>query len=109
MALIRHLERERTVTLQVTPPKSMPLQTAMEIIDGPIIRRYGQIGLLEGLQFDMSGAADKLVETREVLQWDFLLAILIAYLLMASLFGNFIYPLIIMLTVPLAGAGGSSA
>ena len=25
---------------------------------------------------------------------------------MASLFGNFIYPLIIMLTVPLAGAGG---
>ncbi|MEN8687519.1 MAG: efflux RND transporter permease subunit, partial [Desulfuromonadales bacterium] len=57
-------------------------------------------------QVEMSGAAAKLVETREVLQWDFLLAILIAYLLMASLFGNFIYPLIIMLTVPLAGAGG---
>jgi len=34
------------------------------------------------------------------------LAALISYLLMASLFGNFIYPLIIMLTVPLAGAGG---
>ena len=106
MALIRHLERERTVTLQVTPPKSMPLQTAMEIIDGQILPQVRQMGLLEGLQVDMSGAADKLVETREVLQWDFLLAIMIAYLLMASLFGNFIYPLIIMLTVPLAGAGG---
>lgn len=106
MALIRHLERERTVTLQVTPPKDMPLQTAMEIIDGQIIPAVKKMGLLEGLQVDMSGAADKLVETREVLQWDFLLAILIAYLLMASLFGNFIYPLIIMLTVPLAGAGG---
>ncbi|MCK4536350.1 MAG: efflux RND transporter permease subunit, partial [Desulfuromonadales bacterium] len=106
MALIRHLERERTVTLQITPPKSMPLQTAMEIIDRQIIPAVKKMGLLEGLQVDMSGAADKLVETREVLQWDFLLAILIAYLLMASLFGNFIYPLIIMLTVPLAGAGG---
>ena len=106
MALIRHLERERTVTLQITPPKSMPLQTAMEIIDGQIIPSVEKMGLLQGLQVDMSGAADKLVETREVLQWDFLLAILIAYLLMASLFGNFIYPLIIMLTVPLAGAGG---
>ncbi|MEN8729837.1 MAG: efflux RND transporter permease subunit [Desulfuromonadales bacterium] len=106
MAQIRHLERERTVTLQVTPPKSMELQTAMEIIDQQVLPAVKQMGLLEGLQVEMSGAAAKLVETREVLQWDFLLAILIAYLLMASLFGNFIYPLIIMLTVPLAGAGG---
>jgi len=106
MALIRHLERERTVTLQVTPPKSIELQTAMEIIEQQIIPQVKEMGLLEGLQVEMSGAAEKLVETREVLQWDFLLAILIAYLLMASLFGNFIYPMIIMLTVPLAGAGG---
>jgi HAE1 family hydrophobic/amphiphilic exporter-1 len=106
MALIRHLERARTVTLQITPPQSMPLQNAMEIIEQQIIPETRSMGLLDGLQVDMSGAADKLVETREVLQWNFLLAILIAYLLMASLFGNFIYPLIIMLTVPLAGAGG---
>ena len=106
MALIRHLERERTVTLQVTPPKSMPLQVAMETIEEKIIPQVRGIGLLDGLQVNISGAADKLVETRRVLQWDFLLAVMIAYLLMASLFGNFIYPLIIMLTVPLAGAGG---
>lgn len=106
MALIRHLERERTVTLQVTPPKSMPLQVAMETIENQIIPQVRGMGLLDDLQVDISGAADKLVETRRVLQWDFLLAVMIAYLLMASLFGNFIYPLIIMLTVPLAGAGG---
>jgi HAE1 family hydrophobic/amphiphilic exporter-1 len=84
----------------------MPLQTAMETIEQQIIPQVRGMGLLDGLQVDISGAADKLVETRRVLQWNFLLAILIAYLLMASLFGNFIYPLIIMLTVPLAGAGG---
>jgi HAE1 family hydrophobic/amphiphilic exporter-1 len=106
MALIRHLERVRTVTLQITPPQSMPLQTAMETIEQQIIPQVKKMGLLDGLQVAMSGAADKLVETRQVLQWNFLLAVLIAYLLMASLFGNFIYPLIIMLTVPLAGAGG---
>jgi len=45
-------------------------------------------------------------ETREALQWNFLLAVFITYLLMAALFGNFIYPLIILFTVPLATAGG---
>jgi HAE1 family hydrophobic/amphiphilic exporter-1 len=106
MTQIRHLERNRTVTLQMTPPMDVPLQTAMEEIEAKIINPVREKGLLKGLNVRMSGAADKLTETREALKWNFILAAAIAYLLMASLFGNFIYPLIIMLTVPLAGAGG---
>ena len=106
MTQIRHLERNRTVTLQMTPPLDIPLQTAMEEIEAKIIKPVREKGLLQGLNVRMSGAADKLTETREALKWNFILAAAIAYLLMASLFGNFIYPLIIMLTVPLAGAGG---
>jgi HAE1 family hydrophobic/amphiphilic exporter-1 len=106
MTQIRHLERNRTVTLQMTPPLELPLQTAMEEIEAKIINPVREMGLLKGLSVRMSGAADKLTETREALKWNFILAAAIAYLLMASLFGNFIYPLIIMLTVPLAGAGG---
>jgi HAE1 family hydrophobic/amphiphilic exporter-1 len=106
MTQIRHLERNRTVTLQMTPPMDIPLQTAMEAIEAKIINPVREKGLLKGLNVRMSGAADKLTETREALKWNFILAAAIAYLLMASLFGNFIYPLIIMLTVPLAGAGG---
>jgi len=106
MTQIRHLERNRTVTLQMTPPMDVPLQTAMEEIEAKIINPVREKGLLKGLSVRMSGAADKLTETREALKWNFILAAAIAYLLMASLFGNFIYPLIIMLTVPLAGAGG---
>ncbi|MEN8232165.1 MAG: efflux RND transporter permease subunit [Thermodesulfobacteriota bacterium] len=106
MTRIRHLERNRTVTLQVTPPKEMPLQEAMEKIEEDIISPVRSMGLLKGIDVKMSGAAEKLVQTRDALKWNFLLAALISYLLMASLFGNFIYPLIIMLTVPLAGAGG---
>ena len=106
MTQIRPLEKNRTVTLQMTPPMDVPLQTAMEEIEAKIINPVREKGLLKGLNVRMSGAADKLTETREALKWNFILAAAIAYLLMASLFGNFIYPLIIMLTVPLAGAGG---
>ena len=106
MTQIRHLEQKRTVTLQITPPDDMPLQEALEIIEQEIIPAVEAEGLFRGLEVGISGAADKLVETRKVLQWNFILAALIAYLLMASLFGNFIYPMVIMLTIPLAGAGG---
>ncbi len=103
---IRHLERKRTITLQVTPPMDVPLQEAMEIIDSKVIAVMKGQQMLEGADVGQSGVADKLTETKEVLQWNFLLAAAIAYLLMAALFGNFIYPLIIMFTVPFAGAGG---
>ncbi len=106
MAQIRHLERKRTVTLQVTPPDDVPLQAALERIERDIIPAVAETGIFEGLDVRIGGTADKLMETARVLRWNFILAALIAYLLMASLFGNFVYPLIIMLTVPLAGAGG---
>ncbi|QJB55147.1 efflux RND transporter permease subunit [Pseudodesulfovibrio sp. zrk46] len=106
MNQIRHLERQRTITLQVTPPGDMPLQQAMETIQNQMIPSVRQMGLLDGLTVRLSGAADKLSVTRDALQWNFLLAIVITYLLMSALFGNFIYPLIILFTVPLAGAGG---
>jgi HAE1 family hydrophobic/amphiphilic exporter-1 len=106
MAQIRHLERSRTITLQVTPPLDVPLQSAMENLQENVVELFRSQGLLTGLDVRMSGAADKLTDTRRAMQWNFVLAAVIAYLLMASLFGNFVYPLIIMLTVPLAGAGG---
>ena len=37
MTQIRHLERKRTVTLQITPPDDMALQEALEIIEQEII------------------------------------------------------------------------
>jgi HAE1 family hydrophobic/amphiphilic exporter-1 len=103
---IRHLERNRTITLQVTPSLEMPLQEAMEVIEGEVVPLLKEKGVLAGLDVGMSGTADKLTDTRKTLQWNFVLAAVIAYLLMSALFGNFIYPLIIMFTVPLAGAGG---
>lgn len=103
---IRHLERQRTITLEVTPPFSIPLQEAMEIINAQVIIPMAGQGMLQGTDVGQSGVADKLTETRQTLQWDFILAAVIAYLLMAALFSNFIYPLVIMFTLPLAAVGG---
>jgi len=103
---LRHLERQRTVTLQLTPPAEIPLQVAMETIESKVVAPLEAQGMLAGLDVNMSGAADKLTQTRRVLQWNFVLAALIVYLLMSALFGNFLFPLVIMFTVPLAGAGG---
>jgi len=103
---IRHLERNRTVSLQVTPPYELTIQETMELIEGEIIPSMRERGKLTGIETSLTGTADKLTQTRTALQLNFLMAVAITYLLMSALFGNFFYPLIIMLTVPLAGAGG---
>lgn len=105
MPQINHLERKRTITLQVTPPADLPLQTAMETIDANI-STLQKAGKLDGIEISVGGNADKLTDTRQALQWNLLLALLITYLLMSALFENFIYPLIILFSVPLAAAGG---
>ena len=70
---IRHLERQRTITLQVTPPFAIPLQEAMEIINTRVIAPMEKRGMLEGADIGQSGVADKLTEARRSFQWNFLL------------------------------------
>lgn len=106
MPQINHLERSRTITLQVTPPADLALQTAMEMIENDIIPSVEKLGKLKNVRVDIGGNADKLVETRQALQWNLLLALIITYLLLAALFENFLYPFVILFTLPLAAAGG---
>ncbi len=103
---IRHYNGVRTITLQVTPPQNVTIQEAMEIIQGGVIPKLEQRGMLKNVDVKLTGTADKLTTTINLLAYNFILALVIIYLLMSALFGNFIYPLVIMFTVPLATAGG---
>ena len=106
-AQINHSERSRTITVQVYPPETLALETALEEIQTQIVQPLidqGQITPPYAIR--LSGTADDLKRTRESLQWGLLLALVITYLLMASLFENFLYPFVIMLSVPPAMAGG---
>lgn len=103
---IRHTERIRTVTLQLRPQSDMPLSVALQTLEEQVIGPLKEQGVPPGVQLRLSGTADKLQQTWEIMQFDLLLALVIVYLVMAVLFESFIYPLIIVLSVPLAMAGG---
>jgi len=105
MTQIDRFEKKRNIRLEVTPPDTIALQAAMETIED-LVHKMQAGDRLNDVQVTIGGNADKLVETRQALQWNFLLALVITYLLMAALFENFLYPLIIMFSVPLAAAGG---
>jgi HAE1 family hydrophobic/amphiphilic exporter-1 len=78
----------------------------MELVSEDLVPKLQQQGGLEGVRISTGGNADKLTETRLALQWNFVLAVVITYLLMSALFSSYIYPLIILFSVPLAAAGG---
>jgi HAE1 family hydrophobic/amphiphilic exporter-1 len=79
----------------------------MELVEAEILEPMRREGRLGGLyQAHLSGTADKLTQTAGTLKWNFLLALVITYLLMAALFESFLYPFVIMFSVPLAALGG---
>ncbi len=103
---IRHIERRRTVTLQISPPDNIPLETVLNILNTRVIDKLHAGGLPKGVRLRLAGTADKLSQTWDAMVVKLIMAIAIVYLVMAVLFESFLYPLIIMLSVPLATAGG---
>jgi len=103
---IRHIDRQRSVTLEIGPPDQMPLEVALDLLRTQVIDKIRAEGLPTGVQFTMTGAADKLNQTWDAMKIDLVIAIIIVYLVMAVLFESFWYPMIIMFSVPLATAGG---
>ena len=102
---IRHKERRRTVTIQIRPAPTLVLQDAMEKLETEVIQPLRDSGLPPGIRVGLSGTADKLTQTREAMKWQLVMALIIVYLVMAVLFESFIYPAVIVLSVPLATAG----
>lgn len=103
---IRHLERERTVSLRIRPSKDIPLEVAMDTVRKDVMEKLRQEGLPPGIKLGMGGTADTLTKTFDNMVINLLLALVIVYLVMAILFESFVYPFIIMFSVPLATAGG---
>ncbi|MDH5189170.1 MAG: efflux RND transporter permease subunit, partial [Rhodospirillaceae bacterium] len=103
---IRHIERERTVTIEVRPAPDVSMEDAIDLISNEVLAPLQSEGLPNGMSINLSGTADKLSQAWDAMVLDLLIAIIIVYLVMAVLFESFVYPLIIVLSVPLATAGG---
>jgi HAE1 family hydrophobic/amphiphilic exporter-1 len=104
---INHRTRQRAITLQVSPPPAMPLEAAMDLISDQVVKPLQESGQLQGgYGIGLAGTVDKLRSTWASLRWNLVLAILITYLLMAATFESWVYPFVIILTVPLGAVGG---
>lgn len=119
---ISRIEQLRSVTFQVMPPQEIPLETATDEIAAMTETLRASQQLAPGIEVNQAGTADKLVQVRNTLLghwygWNtqslfslvtsrIFLALLITYLLMAALFESWLYPFVIMFTVPLATVGG---
>lgn len=105
--LIKRIERRRAIVLQVTPPQEVALEQAMRVIRDEVIaplREDGTIG--GGIDIELSGTAGQLEAAKERMVEVLLLAVVISLLLLAALFEDFLAPLVVLVTVPLAGGGG---
>lgn len=103
---VRHRDRLRTVTLEVRPADTLPLEEAVEILETQVIDALEAEGLPSDIRLGVSGTADQLSQTWNAIQVNLVVALMIVFLVMAILFESFILPLVIMIAVPVAAAGG---
>ena len=119
---IQRIEEQRAVVLEITPPPGLALEEAQARISEVVAGLQKAGAIKPGVGVEQAGSADKLSQVRYAMlgKWDGLnrasleglgtsrlfLALLVTYLLMAALFESFLYPMVIMFSVPLAAVGG---
>jgi multidrug efflux pump subunit AcrB len=102
---IRRVNGRRTVSLNLTPPENVSLETAVAQI-----REDVEPGLRAAMPADGSiqygGSADSLSQAITTMSTNFVMALVILFMLMAGLFRSLKDSAMVVLTIPLAGVGG---
>ncbi|MFC3193174.1 efflux RND transporter permease subunit [Marinicella sediminis] len=102
---ILRVDRARTLTLQVTPPGDMPLETAIALLKKELTP-FILDRLPGGSSVSYRGTAEALDSALSSLSGSFLLAIVILYLLISAMFQSFKDALLVVTTLPMATIGG---
>lgn len=104
---VRRVNGRRTVTLRVVPPRDVALETGVGVVRQEVVAHLRGAGLVPvDVSIDVSGASDQLDATRRALTGNYVVALVIVYLLMVAVFGHWGHPLLIMTTIPLGIASG---
>jgi len=88
------------------PIDEIALEDAVILIDQEILPEIRNLASEANVSIDVSGAAGELAKTWSAMQTNVLTALGVIILLLAVLLRSFILPLIIVLAVPVAMAGG---
>lgn len=104
---VRRVDGKRTVSVYIIPPRTEALETAEAKVRNELLPTLWQQGkIAQGINVSISGAADQLESTKASLSSNFMVAIILCYLLLVAIFTHWRYPLFILATVPLGMAGG---
>ncbi len=104
---IRRVDGRRTVTLNIVPPRSVALETAVEPVRADVVGHLRDTGAIPpAVSVNLSGASDQLSATREALGSNFIVSVVLSFLLLVVIFTHWGYPFLILVTVPLGIAGG---
>jgi len=102
---IRRVDRRRSLTLLITPPKGVSLEQALDVLKErvePKLMAY----LPDDGEISYHGSADDLNVALGSMARSFTLAIIVLYLLMSGLFRSFVDSFLVIAALPLAIVGG---
>lgn len=102
--VINHVDLERSTTLTVSLTPDAPLGQLVNQTETQILAPL-RAKLPPEFQVELAGSADRLTETVGQLASAFVFSVIITYLLLVALYRSFLYPLVIMATVPMGLTG----
>ena len=102
---IKRLSGRRVITLQLRPHESISLEDAVLKLQNSVIKLLTK-DVPKGVSINLSGAASELERTWIAMKNNVMIALFVIFLLLTVLMRSFILPFVIVITVPIAGAGG---
>lgn len=102
---LRRVDRRRTVTLTIDPPADVSLEEALARIDTDVLPAL-RAGLPGDATIRLAGSADRLASMVGGLAGNFLLALLVLFMLMTALFKSLRDAAYVLLAMPVALLGG---
>jgi multidrug efflux pump subunit AcrB len=102
---IHRIDRRRTVTMNISPPDGLSLEEAVATLKNEVEPRLLELLPADGA-VQYGGSADNLSNAIRNMSQNFLIALLVLFLLMSALFGSMKDSLLVVLALPLATVGG---
>ncbi|MCH7893410.1 MAG: efflux RND transporter permease subunit [Proteobacteria bacterium] len=102
---LQRVDGQRTVSLQVIPPEHMTVEEALAILRSDVGPKIQQALPIDA-SISYRGSADRLEGALKEMRNNFLLAILILFMIMAAIFRSLRDGFLVLLVMPLALAGG---
>jgi multidrug efflux pump subunit AcrB len=102
---LRRVDRRRTVTLTVDPPAAMSLEEALGIVENEIVPAL-RSALPADAGVRVSGSADRLEQVVGGMRANFVMALMVLFMLMAAMFKSLRDSAYVMLALPMAVFGG---